>query len=570
MEQLKRILASLSMRQRISILVAMLAVGGGLTALVQWRKESDFKPLFTGLAPEDTAAVMQKLKESSTEYRIGEGGKSVSVASARVAELRLEMAAAGLPKTGRVGFEIFDKNNLGATEFVEHINYQRAVEGELERSVMALSEVEQARVHVTFAKNSVFVSSREPAKASVLVKLKPGAHLSERNVLAVRHLVAAAVEGLTVATVSVVDMAGNMLSRHRSPEEDANEAAFDYRQKIERDLLQKVTTTLDPLLGRERYRANIMVECDLTSGEQSEETVDPSQSVLVTSATTEETLSASSSAGVPGTASNLPRPTSRPGTGGGTTTRRTDNASYQSSRTTRTTKLPQGAIKRISAGVLLDQDVRWEGTGASARRVLVPPSPETVKSVRDMVAAVVGFNEERDDQITVETLPFESTLKVPAPPPAQAPNTSGRPQPSGNNTNIWTDLQKNPRLVIGLAAALVLLLVVIGVAVWIAKKKKRKKLAAADAAAKELAAARAAAELTAGASAPQLGGTAQLAAAIAESEPDESDLSSFVPSLKLPAITKKTKAMARHIREQSKHDATTFTRVLQTWINEKN
>jgi flagellar M-ring protein FliF len=568
MEQLKKILASLSMRQRITIVAVALAVGFGLTALLQWRKEADFKPLFTGLAPEDTAAVVQKLKESSAEYRIGEGGRSVSVASAKVAELRLEMAAAGLPKTGRVGFEIFDKNNLGATEFVEHINYQRAVEGELERSVMALSEVEHARVHVTFAKNSVFVSSREPAKASVLVKLKPGAALSERNVLAVRHLVAAAVEGLTADGVSVVDMAGNILSRPRTADEEAQAAAFDYRQKIEHDLLKKINTTLDPLLGKDRYRANVMVDVDLSSGEQSEETVDPSQSVLVTSQSTEESTNLASSAGasgVPGTASNLPRPMPRSGAGGGVTTRRTENVAYQSSRTTRTLKIAQGAIKRISAGVLLDQDLRWDGAGPSARRVLVPPSAETIKSVRDVVAAVVGFSEEREDKITVESLPFESTLRAP-PPPAPGSNPPASQQPAG----FLAELQKNPKMLIGLVAAVVLLLAVVGGVIWMVLKS-RKKAGVATEGARELAAANEAeaqAALEAGAAPPQL--AAAPVAALAPPEPDESDLSYYVPSLKLPAITKKTKAMARHIREQCSHDSTTYTRVLQSWINETN
>ncbi len=134
------------------------------------------------MSPEDAAAVVQKLRESGTEFRLAENGTGVLVPSARVAELRLQMAGAGLPKTGRVGFELFDKTNFGATDFAEHINYRRAVEGELERSVMALAEVEQARVHVTFPKDSVFLESRQPAKASIMVKLRPGAKLAPANV----------------------------------------------------------------------------------------------------------------------------------------------------------------------------------------------------------------------------------------------------------------------------------------------------------------------------------------------------------------------------------------------------
>src|SRR5512140_3375795 len=147
MDQLRKILASLSGKQKISIAVVALMIGTGLFALTRWQKERDFRTLYSGMAAEDAAAVVQKLKESGTEFRLSDNGTSVQVPSARAAELRLQMAAAGLPKTGRAGFELFDKTNFGATDFAEHINYRRALEGELERSIMGLSEIELARVH---------------------------------------------------------------------------------------------------------------------------------------------------------------------------------------------------------------------------------------------------------------------------------------------------------------------------------------------------------------------------------------------------------------------------------------
>ena len=178
MEQLKRLLATLSTSQRWTILVAAVLISAGLYSLVHWQQESAFRPLYTTLAPEDASLVIQKLKEGSTEYRLSNNGTTVSVPEDKVAELRLEMAAAGVPKSGRIGFEIFDKTNFGMTDFAEHINYRRAVEGELERSVMALAEVEQARVHITFPKESVFSEAQQPAKASVLIKIRPGASLA--------------------------------------------------------------------------------------------------------------------------------------------------------------------------------------------------------------------------------------------------------------------------------------------------------------------------------------------------------------------------------------------------------
>src|SRR5260370_12765478 len=218
MEQLRKLLANLTLTQRVTIVAVVLAAGAGLVAVTRWRREGDFRRLYSSLASDDAGAVVKKLKETGVDFRLSEGGSTVLVPSARVAETRLEMASAGLPKSGRIGFELFDKTNFGATEFVEHINYRRALEGELERTIMSLAEVEQARVHVTFPKESVYLESREPAKASVVVRLRPGARLLPPNVVAVEHLVASAVEGLTPEAVSVLDVRGTLLNRpHSAP-----------------------------------------------------------------------------------------------------------------------------------------------------------------------------------------------------------------------------------------------------------------------------------------------------------------------------------------------------------------
>src|SRR3954451_17141916 len=208
MDQLKQLIAGLSTRQKISIVLAAVLTIGGLLGFARWKRESDFHSLYAGMAAEDAASVVQKLRETGVEYRLSENGGTVLVPSAKLAESRLALAAAGLPKTGRIGFELFDKANFGATEFVEHINYKRALEGELERSVMSLAEVEQSRVHLTLPKESIFLDKQQPAKASVMVKLRAGASMSQQNVIAVTNLVASAVEGLTPDSVSIVDMSG--------------------------------------------------------------------------------------------------------------------------------------------------------------------------------------------------------------------------------------------------------------------------------------------------------------------------------------------------------------------------
>ena len=427
MDQLRKLIAGLSLIQRISILGAAALAVAGVMAFVHFRYEGDFRPLYTSMAPEDAATVVQKLKESGVEYRLADGGGSVLVPSAKLAESRLALAAAGLPKSGRSGFELFDKNSFGATEFVEHINYQRALEGELERSVMSLAGVEQARVHLTLPKESVFLDQQQPAKASVMVKLRPGAQISTQNVTAVTNLVASAVEGLAPESVSLVDMEGNLLSKPRkTAANDGSEItaeSLEVRQQLEHTLVAKMDATLEPLLGANRFRAGASVDCDLTSGEQQEETLDPSKSVMLSSQKTEEGADRPVAGGVPGTASNLPNP---PNNGQNKTStgvaRRTENITYETSRVVRHTRIPQGVVKRMSLAVLVDQEVQWEGSGAARKKVLVPPTPETLKTIRDLVAGVTGFDEERGDQLIVESLPFESSLNAQPPPLPKAPN----------------------------------------------------------------------------------------------------------------------------------------------------
>src|SRR6266568_2482 len=426
MGQMNKLLEAIPAKQRWTIVIVALIVGGGLFTLAKWQKEAGFKPLFQALAPEDAAGIVQKLREGGVEYRIAENGSSVSVPSDRVAELRLEMAGQGLPKSGRIGFELFDKTNFGATEFTEHVNYRRALEGELERSIISMNEVEQARVHITFAKDSVFVESRQPAKASVLLRLRSAAKLGPQSVLSITHLVSSAVEGLGPESISVLDMRGNLLSRpRRASSNDGMEPpdlSLEFQQQLERNLLLKITSTLDPLLGSEKFRAAVSAECDFTSGEQSEETFDPNKSVMVTSQKIEDSNGSSPvTSGVPGTQSNLPLAEASATKEKVSSSRRTESVSYQTSRTVRRLRLPQGAIKHLSVSVLIDQGVRWEKQGKLMQAVLVPPTPERVKMIREVVAGVVGFNQARGDQLTVETLPFETTLNAEPPSGNAAP-----------------------------------------------------------------------------------------------------------------------------------------------------
>jgi flagellar M-ring protein FliF len=565
---MSKILANLTVRQRITIVVVAIAVCAGLYSMVQWRKEGDFRPLFTGLSAEDAAGIVQKLKESGADYRLPESGGSVLVPSARLAELRLTMASIGLPKSGRIGFELFDKVNLGATEFTEHVNYRRALEGELERTVMTLAEVEQARVHLTFPKDSVFLEAQQPAKASVLVKIRPGAHLAPLNVIAICHLVASAVEGLSPDAVSLLDMNGNLLSRPKPASSldgtEPSAASLDYRHQIETDLLVKIGATLGPLLGSEKFRAGVSVECDFTGAELSEEIFDPARSVMLSSQRTEDNTGGAVANGVPGTASALPRPTSRPNSGSNRTTRTTENIAYQSSRSVKKTHLPAGVLRKMSLAILVDQDVTWERDKNGFKRVLVPPPPEKLKVIHDLVAGITGFSPERGDQLVIETLPFETTLLLepPASPYGAAPN-----RPGTSVGGLALPLDKKTLLIGGGVLAGLLVLAI--VAFLFGRKRRKMHVSSTVSTPATL--------QSSGVHGPSAALPApnqvehQIESQLAERDALQAQMDAqALSSLKLaPVITKKAEVFAKHLREKISKEPDISVQILRTWIREE-
>jgi flagellar M-ring protein FliF len=550
MDQIKRMLESLNWKQMLSLALAAAAVIGGLAWFSRWNRERDFRPLYSSLAPEDAAAVLAKVRENGSEFRLSENGAVVLVPSERVAELRLIMAGAGLPKSGRIGYELFDKSTFGMSDFTEQVNYHRALEGELERSVMSLAEVEQARVHITFPKDSLFLDTRQPAKASVLVKLRPGAQLSQQNVAAICQLAASAIDGLLPEAVSVLDTRGNLLNKARkagSPDDpEPSEASLEYRQKLEHDLLVKINNTLEPLLGADKFRATASVDCDFSSAEQSEETYDPTKSVMVSSQKTEDMSTAAGAAGIPGTPSSLPRPAARAGSSGNTVSRRTENISYQSSHTVRHVREPEGTIKRMSVSLLVDSAVRYEGTGAKAKRIVEAPSADKLKAIHDLVAGVIGLSTERGDQLVVETLPFESTLNPEQLPPPPVPV----PPPT-----LKEQFLKNRIFVIGVGVGAALLFALLFLLVRVMRKKGPRGTVGMPG------------ELPAGASEDELQKQIEdrLAEQSSQRQKQESDA---LNSLKLPPVTKKTAVLTKHISEQAKKDSAGMAHVLRAWMAE--
>ncbi len=553
MNQLVKLWRSLKRPQQISLIVipavVLLAAWYGL----KMKHEGDFHVIYSGLALEDANAVTQKLHEASIEYRLEQGGAAIAVPSARVADARLAIAGAGLPRSGRIGFELFDRSNLGSSDFAEQVNYRRALEGELERTIATLSDVDQARVHLTFARDSVFLDDKRPSKATVVLRLKRSAPLSPANVTAIANLVASAVDGLTPESVAVIDSNGRLLNR---PQDSADsgaqlaEANLDYKRQVESELLNKVNAALEPLLGAGRYRAGVNVDCDFSSSEENEESFDSAKSVIVSSQSTEESSATGLSGGTPGAASNLPKPTAqpvRPAVGASGISRKSENLAWQPGRTVRRTVQPRGMIRRISAAVLVDQTVRWEGVGPKAKRILVPPSPETMKGIRDVVASVMGVNDQRGDVVTVDSLPFENTLA--AEPPPAPPAASG-----GKKNQQQMVLSLNNPLVI--AAPVVLLLA--GAGFFFFRRKRKAITAKAQA---EITSAAERAKLNAGEA------EKQLQQQLSDNEAQQALLETeAISRIKLPTNSRKTEVLSKHIRETSHKDPAATANVLRSWI----
>jgi flagellar M-ring protein FliF len=365
-----------------------------------------------------------------------------------------------------------------------------------------------------------------------------------------------------------------LLSRPRkslTAEEEFPEILLEYRQKLERDLLAKVNATLTPLLGEDHYRAGITVECDMTSAEASEEIYDPEKAVVTSEQKTEDTSGIPAPAGVPGTPSNLPRPVTKPVSVQTSSQRKTESTNYQASRSIRRTKIPQGQIKRVSLSVLLDQNMRWEGTGQKARRVFETPAPEKIKAIKDVVSAAIGLVADRGDQVIVESLPFDATLRIPAP---EAPTPPAPPKPI---IEIPESLLKNlppplrdPNILLAVAAGAVLgILILLFAVFWFLRKRKK------AAKAKTQAGAAAAIE-----------GTDPVAAAKAEL--GEDDGRSFeermveqqtiqkrieekeLAKLRFPELTtQKSKLLIQHITEEAEKDPLMIAQILRSWLQQE-
>ena len=416
-DQIQKYLSGLSRRQQITLAGGTALVVASLVGFVFLIGRADMKPLYSGLQPEEAQFIARTLAAENIPYEISNDATSLRVPASKVDSVRLELASQGLPQTGRLGLELFDKPNWAGSDFAERVNYQRALEGELERTIRAIRQVQSARVHLVMPHDSLFSEREREAKGSVVVKLREG-RLADSAIRSITYLVASAVDNLRPENVTVIDADGNIpiLSGRHTQGMDHDEV-----EAMESRLTEKLISTLAPLVGREGLRASVTVENELASSESTQETYDPNGSVVLTSQISQDQSAESDPQGIPGTPSNAPDSSAK-GTASaaadntsGEAGQRSENKTYAVSKAVRHVVQPSGAIKKIAAAVLVDDATETKSEGGAKTESRRKRSQDEMKQIEELAKAAIGFDSARGDHLSVQNISFAAI--APGPPP---------------------------------------------------------------------------------------------------------------------------------------------------------
>jgi flagellar M-ring protein FliF len=415
--QFKDIFEKLTLVQKISIGAALAAVLVTLGVLIIWANRPVYKTLYANMNSDDAPLVIQKLKEGNVPYRLKEGGGTVEVPQELVYDTRLELAREGLPKGGGAGFELFDKSSYGMTEFLQDVNYQRALQGELARTISSLNEIEEARIHLTIPKNRLFISEEESAKAAVVIKLKRGAELNREQVKAISSLVSGSVKGLIPENVQVVDTTGRLLSDFLGEENSPvmmTQTQLEYQKRIERELESKLYGILSRTLGETGAVAKVTAEIDFSKRETSKEEF--GREPVIRSSENIETISTNAPGGpqgVPGVESNLAEPQVLGGNTNSSYEHTEERSNFEIDKTVTKEIKAFGTIKKISVAVVVDNKNVFRKDEATGNQITesVPRTQEELNSIRALVATAVGFDQARGDQVEVNNISFDTSAQ---------------------------------------------------------------------------------------------------------------------------------------------------------------
>lgn len=413
--------------QKIILALGVAAVVAVMGAVWMWGQQPDYRVLFSNFSDRDGGAIVAELEKMNVPYKYAEGGGAVLVPADRVHDARLKLASQGLPKGGNVGFELMENQRLGSSQFVERVNFQRAMEGELARSIESVSAVQAARVHLAMPKDSVFVSEQKAPTASVLINLHPGRVLDQQQVSAIVHLVASSVPELSIKNVTVVDQNGNLLSDSGKPASinGMDPSQIKYVQELQQNVVRRIESIITPIVGPNNVRAEATADVDFSRSEQAVESYKPNQTpdaMVVRSQQTSESLNGGASpGGVPGALTNQPpvpatapinaAPLTAPGATAATpaagaaptNTRKDATVNYEVDKTIQYVQQGVGGLKRLSVAVVVNYK---QATDAEGKVAMKPLTEAETAQITNLIKEAMGFNAERGDSINVVNTPF--------------------------------------------------------------------------------------------------------------------------------------------------------------------
>lgn len=417
---------------KIPLMVASAAAVAILVAMVLWAKTPDYRTLFSNLSDQDGGAIVTQLTQMNVPYRFADNGGALEVPADKVHELRLRLAQLGLPKGGTVGFELLDQEKFGISQFSEQVNYQRALEGELSRTIETLGPVKSARVHLAMPKPSLFVREQKAPSASITVNLEPGRALDEGQISAVVHLVSSAVAGLPPGNVTLVDQGGHLLTQSNTSARDLNDAQLKYTADVEGRVQRRIEAILGPIVGNGNVHAQVTAQVNFDNKEQTDEQYRPNgdatQAAIRSRQVSESDQSGSPyPGGVPGALSNTPAPapsapiatqpanqnanqaangqnnaTRNAATTGPRNSQRSETSNYELDRTIMHTKKNVGDVQRLSVAVVVNYRNLPDGKP-------LPLTSDQMKQIEDLTREAMGFSTTRGDTLNVVNSPFTDT-----------------------------------------------------------------------------------------------------------------------------------------------------------------
>lgn len=426
-ERIITTLKELSLSRKIALGLLAMVLVAGFTTMFIWANKTEFKAAYSGLAKDDAALVVEKLKESNTPYRLTGDGTTIMVPETIVYDVRLSMARDGIPKGGGVGFEIFDKTEFGTTEFVQKINKNRAIQGELARTISAFDEVKTARVMIVLPKDSVFVEEVKKPSASILLELT--ADLDKEKVTAIAHLVASSIQDLTPKLVTIVDTAGRILFEGKSEEEQAKvnarnfaDAQYKYKVRFEENLTRRIQTMLERIVGKDKAIVRVTSEMDFSKNDMNEEIYDPfergGEFIRSRKNRAEKLTTTSDELPTPSSVNPIVGDEGLSGEQNNELVNKSDDTfNFEISKRVRETKKPMAVLARLSVAAVVDGRYEYKtDESGNRKKVYMPRSSEEMKQFEDIVIKAMGYNEERSDQVSMECFPFASIAEIePAP-----------------------------------------------------------------------------------------------------------------------------------------------------------